>query len=54
MDIYKDTIKNSIQFTLWKRTRDKADAGLFAVVPNKQPEAEFQTEIKPLTEDRWY
>ena len=55
IDIYKDTSKNSIQFMLWKRTRDEADAGLlFAVVPNKQPEAEFQTEIEPLTEDRWY
>lgn len=55
IDIYKDTTKNSIQFILWKRTRDEADCGLlYALTSEKAPKAEFQTEIAPLSEDGWY
>ena len=53
--ISKNADKNSIQFVLWTRTRDEADSGLlFPLTREKDPEAQFQTELIPMNNDGWY
>ena len=53
--IYMSTDRNSIEFLLWTRTRDEAAGGLlYALDPKKEPEVQFQTELVPLNEERWF
>ena len=53
--IYKDCKNNAVVYKMWKRTYDEADCGfVYAIDSGKLPEAEFQTELIPLSEEGWY
>ncbi len=53
--ISKNTRSNAIVYKMWKRTYDEAVGGsVYAIDPSLSPEAQFQTELTPLSSEGWY